>query len=64
MAGIDFMTADITQPQTQDSYKIIEINAAPEFDIHDIPMYGKKRNIAQNFLYTLFPDLSDKTKKS
>lgn len=56
-AGIDFMTKDIFAPQSQTSYVIIEINSAPEFDMHDIPMQGKSRGITKEFLYIMFPEL-------
>ena len=57
LAGIDFMTTDLTQPQTADSYRIIEINASPGFDLHDCPYEGKNRHAAREFLYLLFPEL-------
>jgi len=56
-AGIDFMTKDATLPQSPESYTIIEINPAPEFDMHDIPMQGKSREVAKEFLYLMFPEL-------
>jgi cyanophycin synthetase len=56
-AGVDFMTTDITAPQTKDSYVIIEINDSPGFDIHDYPYKGKKRYAADEFLKLMFPDL-------
>ena len=56
-AGIDFMTLDITRPQTEDTYKIIELNASPGIGLHDIPYEGKKRYAVKEFLYTLFPAL-------
>lgn len=55
--GIDFMTTDITKPQTNESYIIIEINDSPGFDIHDFPYQGKNRHAAREFLYILFPTL-------
>jgi glutamate--cysteine ligase len=56
-AGIDFMTLDITQPQTKDSYVIIEINDSPGFDIHDAPYVGQNRHAADEFLKLMFPEL-------
>src|SRR5690606_19949911 len=56
-AGIDFMTRDITQPQTQDTYTIIEVNTSPGFCIHDDPYQGENRHVAREFLYILFPKL-------
>lgn len=59
IAGIDFMTQDITKPQTKDSYVIIEVNTSPGFSIHDFPYQGKNRHVAREFLYILFPELRD-----
>lgn len=56
-AGIDFMTHDITLPQTKDSYVILEINDSPGFDIHDFPYVGKNRHAAREFLFLIFPEL-------
>ncbi len=56
-AGIDFMSKDITQKQTEDSYVILEINDSPGFDIHDLPYQGKNRHAAREFLYLIFPEL-------
>jgi hypothetical protein len=58
-AGIDFMTTDITQPQTEDSYVIIEVNTSPGFDIHDSPYVGKNRHSALEFLYLMLPELKN-----
>lgn len=58
--GIDFMTKDITKPQTKNSYVIIEINDSPGFDIHDYPYEGKNRHAAREFLFLIFPELKDK----
>lgn len=55
--GIDFMTTDIQQPQTEQGYIIIEMNCAAEFDMHDIPMQGIPRGAAKEFLYLMFPEL-------
>lgn len=55
--GIDFMSSDITKPQTKDSYVIIEINNSPGFDIHDYPYQGKNRHAAREFLFLIFPEL-------
>ncbi|MEX0895856.1 MAG: hypothetical protein WDZ94_02860 [Patescibacteria group bacterium] len=57
LAGIDFITADITKQQTDHSYVIIELNTSPGFDIHDAPYQGKNRHAAREFLYLLFPKL-------
>lgn len=62
--GIDFMTTDITKPQTDESYVIIEINNSPGFDIHDYPYVGKNRHTAREFLYLLYPQLRPSAKKN
>lgn len=54
--GIDFMTSDISQEQTDESCSIIEINSAPEFAMHDIPMFGKPRGITQYIVKSMFPE--------
>lgn len=56
-AGIDFMTKAVDQPQTDQSYIILEINDSPGFDIHDYPYRGKNRHAAEAFLQLLFPEL-------
>lgn len=53
--GIDFMTTDITKQQDSSTYTIIEMNGSPEFAMHDIPMIGKKRGLAEAFVRLLFP---------
>jgi D-alanine-D-alanine ligase-like ATP-grasp enzyme len=55
--GIDFMTKNIFQPQTPDTYAIIEVNVSPGFGIHDNPYQGENRHVAREFLYILFPEL-------
>lgn len=59
-AGIDFMTKDITQPQTADSYIIVEVNNTPGYSIHDLPYEGKNRHAADEYLKILFPELEIK----
>lgn len=56
--GIDFMTTDITAEQTPDTYRIIEVNSAPDFAMHQIPMVGTPRDVATEFLFLLFPELN------
>ncbi len=56
--GIDLMTTDISQEQTQDSYIIIEINGSPMLAMHDSPFVGKNRHAAREFLFLVFPDLN------
>jgi cyanophycin synthetase len=56
-AGLDFMTKDLYTEQTPENYRVIEINAAPEFAMHDLPMTGKKRGLCREFLRLMFPDV-------
>lgn len=63
-AGIDFITTDITQPQTEDSYVVIEVNSSPGFDIHDQPYEGQNRGAAREVLFLLFPELRSESKKN
>lgn len=59
-AGIDFMTTDITADQASQQCAVIEVNSAPEYAMHDLPMYGKKRNVAIAVLELMFPELKSK----
>lgn len=61
IAGVDFMTKDITKPQTPESYIVVEVNNSPGFSIHDLPYQGKNRHAADEFLKILFPSLVIKT---
>jgi glutamate--cysteine ligase len=56
-SGIDFMTVDITKPQTADSYIIVEINSSPMISMHAFPYEGKDRKPGQEFLFAMFPEL-------
>ncbi|MBP6859543.1 MAG: hypothetical protein KBC69_02915 [Candidatus Magasanikbacteria bacterium] len=55
--GIDFMCKDLSQQQTAETYTIIEMNSAPEFAMHDLPMQGKSREVTKEFIYLMFPEL-------
>lgn len=56
-SGIDFMCKDLSQPQSVETYTIIEMNSAPEFAMHDLPMQGKSREVTKEFVYLMFPEL-------
>jgi D-alanine-D-alanine ligase-like ATP-grasp enzyme len=56
--GLDFMTTDITQPQTPETHRIIEINSSPGFCINVFPYLGKERHAEIEFLTLAFPELS------
>jgi cyanophycin synthetase len=55
-AGIDLMTKDITKPQTETSYTIIEINPNPGFTMHMKPGKGTPRNVASFVADLIFPE--------
>jgi glutamate--cysteine ligase len=57
MGGVDIITKNITQEQDEKSYVIIEINDSPGIFMHDLPMEGKNRSSAHEFLKLHFPDL-------
>ncbi|MBP9700484.1 hypothetical protein KBD71_04360 [Candidatus Woesebacteria bacterium] len=56
--GIDFLSKNIFQLQDSDSYRIIEVNSAPEFDMHYFPMEGQPRPVALEFLKLMFPEIN------
>jgi cyanophycin synthetase len=57
LLGVDFMTTDIHADQASTPHMIVEVNSAPEFDMHDIPMNGQKRDVAKTMLLMMFPEL-------
>lgn len=54
--GIDFMTKDIEAEQTNDSYRIIEINTNPGMHMHFEPAIGKSQNIAKYIVDLMYPE--------
>ena len=54
--GIDFMTNSIENEQTDDSYRIIEINTVPGVHMHFRPGIGKSRNIAKYMVDMIYPE--------
>jgi cyanophycin synthetase len=56
-AGIDFMSTNLFEQQSKDSYCIIEVGSMPEFDMHEVPMQGKSRPVAKEFLKLMFPEI-------
>ncbi|MFA7253218.1 MAG: hypothetical protein WC107_01545 [Patescibacteria group bacterium] len=58
-AGIDFMTKDISAVQTQDSYRILEINSNPGIEMHHRPMVGTSRNVAREIVGVIFPEVKN-----
>ena len=57
--GIDFMTNSITEKQTDDSYRIIEINTVPGIHMHFRPAIGKSQNIAKYIVDLIYPETKE-----
>jgi cyanophycin synthetase len=59
IAGIDFLTTDISRSYREVGGAILEINARPGLDLHIWPMIGKSRNVAEELLKRSFPPTED-----
>ncbi len=55
IAGIDFVTEDISIPTAQNGGVIVEVNTAPGIRMHLYPSEGKARNVAKDIVDFLFP---------
>lgn len=55
VAGIDFLTPDISQPVRETGGAIVEVNAAPGFRMHTHPTEGEPQYVAKPVLDLLFP---------
>lgn len=55
VAGIDFLTPDISRPVRETGGGIVEVNAAPGFRMHLQPSEGRPRNVARPVIAALFP---------
>ena len=55
VAGIDFLTPDITQPVRETGGAIVEVNAAPGFRMHTHPTEGEPQYVAKHVVDGLFP---------
>lgn len=55
VAGVDFITEDISRSYTEVGGAIIEVNARPGLCMHTWPRYGNSRPVAQAVLELLFP---------
>lgn len=55
VAGIDFLTPDISQPVRETGGAIVEVNAAPGFRMHTDPTEGELQYVAKPVLDLLFP---------
>ena len=59
--GIDYMTNSIEKEQSNDSYRIIEINTVPGVHMHYRPAVGKSQNIAKYMVDLIFPETKEKS---
>jgi cyanophycin synthetase len=55
VAGIDFLTPDISRPVRESGGAIVEVNAAPGFRMHTHPTEGESQYVAKPVLDLLFP---------
>jgi cyanophycin synthetase len=55
VAGVDFLTDDISKSYKETGGAICEVNAAPGFRMHVAPSEGKPRNVAEPVIDMLFP---------
>jgi cyanophycin synthetase len=55
VAGIDFLTPDISQPVRETGGAIVEVNAAPGFRMHTHPTEGESQYVAKPVIDLLFP---------
>jgi cyanophycin synthetase len=55
VAGIDFLTPDISQPVRESGGAIVEVNAAPGFRMHTHPTEGDPQYVARPAIDLLFP---------
>ena len=55
VAGIDFITTDISQSFKESGGGIIEVNARPGLDLHTWPRYGKQRDVGGMLIDFLYP---------
>ncbi|SEN33822.1 cyanophycin synthetase [Mesobacillus persicus] len=56
IAGIDFISQDISKPLNWQTSAIIEVNAAPGIRMHHFPSKGKSRDVAKAIVDYLFKD--------
>jgi len=55
VAGIDFLTPDISHPVRESGGAIVEVNAAPGFRMHTNPTEGEPQYVAKPVVDLLFP---------
>lgn len=54
VAGVDFVTTDISKSWRDGFGKIIEVNSGPGADLHMLPTEGSKQDISSQFIRTHF----------
>ncbi len=55
VAGVDFVSPDISRPVSETGGGIVEINAAPGLRMHLAPSHGTPRDVASPIIDMLFP---------
>lgn len=55
VAGVDFLSPDITRPVSETGGGIVELNAAPGLRMHLAPSSGQPRDVGQAIIDHLFP---------
>ena len=56
VAGIDFITPDISKPVRESGGAMVEVNAAPGFRMHTHPTEGEPQYVAKPVIDLLFPE--------
>ena len=59
IAGVDFLTTDITKPLEEAGGAITEVNQDPDVGMHENPYIGKPKMTARMLVDYVFPDLKD-----
>lgn len=54
--GIDYMSKNIEENQTEDMYNIVEVNTVPGIHMHMRPSHGEPRNVAKYMVDLIFPE--------
>ncbi len=55
VAGVDFMSPDITRSWKENGAGIVEVNAGPAVDLHMYPREGKRRDISWHVIRSRLP---------
>lgn len=55
VAGMDMIATDISRPLEEQGGVIVEVNAGPGINMHLVPLSGKRREVGQFILETMFP---------